>query len=103
VDGATKVTADALVDWAGRYEDLRRLAWQEPPQSWGCPALTLFLRQGFVAWMQAWPQQVGQEGDNAKQTRAIEPTPLSLPCDLRSSFVGLLAEVILHHRLETSP
>jgi hypothetical protein len=101
--GGTVTTADTRVDWAGRYEDLRRLAWQEQPHAWGCPALTLLLRQGLIAWIYAWPQQAEQQADNAKQTRTIDPTPASLSGDLRSSFVGLLAEVILHHRLEISP
>jgi hypothetical protein len=39
-----------------RYEDLRRGAVEESElvrNQWG---LTLFLRQGLVAWMHAWPR-----------------------------------------------
>ena len=41
--------------WTCRYEDLRRGVVEEfalVRSKWG---LTLFLRQGLVAWMRAWP------------------------------------------------
>jgi hypothetical protein len=43
--------------WACRYEDLRQGAvegYTPVRSSWG---VTLFLRQGLVAWMHAWPRE----------------------------------------------
>lgn len=91
------------MDWTARYEELRRLAWQEQPLIGGGPALTLFLRQGLVAWIDAWSQQTAAGEEDAKPIGAVDATTVCLPYELRASFVGLLAEIVLHHRPEVSP
>lgn len=92
---------DPSVDWAQRYEDLRRSAWEEAPHPSGCSGLALFLRQGLVAWICAWPAEATPKAKEARHPAATDPTPLLQ--DLRGPLVGLLAEMILQHRPEVLP
>jgi len=83
-------------DAALHYEQLRRDALGR--SSIGSVGLTLFLRQGMAAWMQACA--VGAllpARDSVTPANAANP----LPADVRSAAV-ILAGIILHSRPGTS-
>jgi hypothetical protein len=75
-----------------QYEQLRREATSRSEQGsegWG---LTLFLRRGMTAWMQAWAQCTDPDAPNA-QSRPAMTAPV--PIDLRGQVATLLAGIIL--------
>jgi len=61
------------------------------------PGVTLFVRQGLAAWMQAWPEEVpGPRPPPATRE------PLRLPAGLYADITQLLVEMIFfRHRQET--
>jgi hypothetical protein len=83
-------------DVALHYEQLRRDALGR--SSIGRVGLTLFLRQGMAAWMQAcvggalWPAR-GSVPPNAANP---------LPADVRSQTAVILAGIILHSQPEAT-
>ena len=89
--------------WTCRYEDLRRGMIEEyaPAQSsWG---LTLFLRQGLVAWMHAWPQTPApcQNPD----AHRLSGSPAALPersLLWESQIILVLADMILKRPREVA-
>ncbi len=88
--------SNADQDAALHYEQLRRDALGR--SSIGSVGLTLFLRQGMAAWMQACA--VGAllpARDSVTPANAANP----LPADVRSAAV-ILAGIILHSRPGTS-
>jgi len=89
--------------WTTRYEDLRRRAHEEgggTDVAWG---LALFLRQGLVAWMQAWPAPAAGAAYLSPVALAMSPVSPSvlpssswaLPADLTRQLVPVLARMIL--------
>lgn len=80
--------------WKTRYEDLRRhvLDGHAANGRWG---LALFIRQGLVAWMQAWP------GCSPAGSASADPMPRriadrpSLPSNLRSQITSVLVNMLL--------
>ena len=83
--------------WTCRYEDLRRgvvQGYAPARSSWG---LTLFIRQGLVAWMHAWPRDhtAHENGDRHHPGDSAIDFPersLSLP----TQITLVLADIILN-------
>lgn len=79
-----------------RYEELRRRVMEEAGRLPRGPEVTVFVRQGLAAWMQAWPEE------------ASCPIPLPathesarLPAGLYGDVTQLLVDMIFQHRQET--
>lgn len=85
--------------WTTRYEDLRRTATNEMWSASGSWGLTLFLRQGLLAWMHAWPQQVGPDPPAAKPTGPSVPSS-TVSSSLSTQLVTVLTNMILTARQE---
>jgi hypothetical protein len=87
--------------WTCRYEDLRRGAvegYAPARNSWG---LTLFLRQGLVAWMHAWPRKhVIKENPTGHHLGGSTIGPLELAPSLRTQITLVLADMIFHRPQE---
>ena len=83
-------------DSIGRYEDLRARVMQEAGRLPRGPGVTLFVRQGLAAWMQAWPDEASRP---ASPPAARAPT--QLPAGLYADITQLLVDMIFHHRQET--
>lgn len=84
-------------DGALHYEQLRRDALGRP--SIGKVGLTLFLRQGMAAWMQACADgAILSARDSVPPANAANP----LPADVRCQAAVILAGIILHSRPETT-
>lgn len=76
--------------WNDRYESLRA-AWMARTAGWG---QALFLRQGSVPWMKAWPvAEVARECDSNSQ-EVIHPGELTN--ELECQVTGELVNIILH-------
>jgi hypothetical protein len=87
--------------WTGRYEDLRRGVVEEyaPVRShWG---LTLFLRQGLVAWMRAWPREPTAPKKSAPPPLGGSPIAFSQRCPLWQTQIALVwADMIVNRPRE---
>lgn len=91
----------AKEEWTCRYEGLRKGAaegYAFLQNSWG---LTLFIRQGLVAWMHAWPREHTAH-KNGYADRLVSstvdfagPTP-----SLGAQITFLLADIILNRPRE---
>jgi hypothetical protein len=78
-------------EWVTRYEQLRSDALSQGQGISSGFGLTLFLRQGMVAWMQACSRAVTPPAPALAQ-----PSPVSsLPGDLRTQAVLILAGILL--------
>lgn len=92
---------EAKEEWTARYEDLRRGAVEghlPVRRSWG---MTLFLRQGLVAWMHAWPREhTGPEHHVADRLvgGAVDSPEPSL--SLGTQIVLVVADIILRRPRE---
>jgi hypothetical protein len=76
--------------WNDRYESLRA-AWVARTAGWG---QALFLRQGSVAWMKAWPvEDVARACDSPAQ-ELIDPGELT--GELERQVTGELVNMFLH-------
>ena len=76
--------------WNDRYESLRA-AWVARTAGWG---QALFLRQGSVAWMKAWPvEDVARTCDSPAQ-ELIDPGELT--GELERQVTGELVNIFLH-------
>jgi hypothetical protein len=76
--------------WNDRYESLRA-AWVARTAGWG---QALFLRQGSVAWMKAWPvEDVARACDSLAQ-ELIDPGELT--GELERQVTGELVNIFLH-------
>ena len=76
--------------WNDRYESLRA-AWISRTAGWG---QALFLRQGSVAWMKAWPvEDVARACDSAAQ-EVIDPGELTN--EIEREVTGELVNIFLH-------
>jgi hypothetical protein len=87
--------------WTCRYEDLRRgvvQGYAPVRSSWG---LALFLRQGLVAWMHAWPKEhvlsKHRDMDRLVDSRIDFPEP---SLSFATQIVLVLADIILHRPRE---
>lgn len=89
--------------WTCRYEDLRRAMIEEgtPAQSsWG---LTLFLCQGLVAWMHAWPKTPA--ACENRDPHRLSGSPVALPERpplWESQIILVLADMILKRSREVT-
>lgn len=85
--------------WTARYEQLRQHAVEQGcgGRGWG---LTLFLRRGFVAWMQAWPQtsSAGRRQEAAPQEEPGER--IRVRAELRDEVVSVWVNMVLHKHEE---
>lgn len=78
--------------WNDRYESLRA-AWMARTAGWG---QALFLRQGSVAWMKAWPlEDVARTCDSPAQ-EVIDPGGLT--GELEQQITGQLVNMFLHQQ-----
>jgi hypothetical protein len=77
--------------WNDRYESLRA-AWLAWSGGWG---QGLFLRQGLVAWMQAWPVEHGSPPALLSES-GKEIADCQLTDDLQRQVTGELVNIILH-------
>jgi hypothetical protein len=86
-------------EWGTRYEQLRRDALSQGHAISNGFGLTLFLRQGMVAWMRA-----GCRAVTPPTREFVPPGPLSsLPCDVRTQAVLILSGILLGNRSEANP
>ena len=85
-------------DFAAHYEQLRRNVLGETSR--GSVGLTLLLRQGLAAWIQACSCDASSpmRNDPVPPPNAVHP----LPADVRSQAAVILAGIILHSRPETT-
>jgi hypothetical protein len=92
--------AIAYRDFAAHYEHLRHDALGRT--SSGSVGLTLLLRQGMAAWIQACscgaPLVTREPKDAVRPANTIH----ALPADVRSQAAIILAGIILHSRPETT-
>lgn len=89
--------------WATRYEAVRRQVVEESRGLGDGAGLVLLVRQGLVAWMQAWPEDVGAWPRRAEATgfgEALPVEPLRLSTDLRQQMVGVLVNMLLNRQEE---
>ena len=87
--------------WTCRYEDLRRGAVKGYTclhSSWG---LALFIRQGLVAWMHAWPREhtAHENGHADRLVRSTVDFPERSP-SLGTQIALVLADIILNRPRE---
>jgi hypothetical protein len=75
--------------WNDRYESLRA-AWMAGTPGWG---QALFVRQGSVAWMNAWPVDVAGACDSDAR-EVMDPGELG--SELERQVTSELARIILH-------
>jgi hypothetical protein len=86
-------------EWVTRYEQLRSDARSQGHGTSNGFGLTLFLRQGRVAWMRA-----GCRAVTPPTREFVPPGPLSsLPCDVRTQAVLILTGILLGNRSEANP
>jgi len=76
--------------WNDRYESLRA-AWMARTAGWG---QALFLRQGLVAWMKAWPVENVARTCDSHAPKGISPGELT--DELERQVTGELVNMILH-------
>jgi hypothetical protein len=92
-------TAAARQDLTVRYEQLRRDAIGRSVSVSQGLGLTLLLRRGMTAWMQAWSECAGR----VQLEKPSESGPQeTIPVDLRSQLAGLLAGMILSLQQEVT-
>ena len=84
--------------WSARYEQLRT-RWIHQESSWG---QALFLRQGLVAWMTAWPleppSQTPQE-DERLETISSQPM-MAISSEWQRQLTRELAHLMFHCQQE---
>jgi len=76
--------------WNDRYESLRA-AWMARTAGWG---QALFLRQGSVAWMKAWPVEDVARSCHCPAQQRIDPGKLT--GELERQVTGELVNIFLH-------
>ena len=87
-------------EWASRYEELRRAVLsghQSNNNSWG---MALFIRQGFIGWMRAWPMCDAPARPKKCRSTGMADTQLLVPSSLQEQITILLANMILNGRRE---
>ncbi len=81
--------------WTGRYEDLRRRVTEEDGRLPRGAEVTVFVRQGMAAWMEAWTEEAP-----SPPPRSIAHAPLQLPTGLYADITQLLVNMLFHNRQE---
>lgn len=76
--------------WNDRYESLRA-AWMARTAGWG---QALFLRQGSVVWMKAWPVEDVVRACGSPAQEVIDPGELT--GELERQVTGELVNIFLH-------
>ena len=76
--------------WNDRYESLRA-AWVARTAGWG---QALFLRQGSVAWMKAWPVEDVARARHFPAQERFDPGELT--GELERQVTGELVNIFLH-------
>lgn len=85
-------------EWAARYEQLRSDALNRGSDVSSGVGLAVFLRQGLTAWMRACGSVLTPSANQVAQ-----PAPVSsLPFDVRTQTVLILAGMLLGHRSEAT-
>jgi len=95
-------TSGTCEEWTTRYEDLRREVldgWASGGGRWG---YTLFIRQGLVAWMRAWPKRSMSERPDEHQRQPAGSDGPSLPSNLCEQVTMVLVNMILGSRQEVA-
>lgn len=100
IDSPAKKRAINIIgdgEWTSRYEQLRHQATQGCLTGQGGYGLTLFMRQGMVAWMHAWPKP-HTTNTNITKHQIFNATEnlLELPQSLRTQITIVLADMILN-------
>jgi hypothetical protein len=76
--------------WNDRYESLRA-AWTVRAAGWG---QALFLQQGSVAWMKAWPAEEVAGACGSHSQEVIDAGELT--GELERQITGQLVNILLH-------
>src|SRR5208282_4828477 len=88
----------AAPEWRARYEQLRSDALNRGPGMSSGLGLAVFLRHGLTSWMRACCRVVTPSTSEFAQTAPAS----SLPCDVRTQAVLILAGILLGNRLEAN-
>lgn len=81
--------------WTGRYEELRRRVTEEDARLPRGSEVTLFVRRGMAAWMDAWTEQA-----SCPVPRPVAHAPRQLPSGLYADVTRLLVNMLFHHQQE---
>jgi len=81
--------------WTGRYEDLRRRVAEEDGRLPRGPEVTVFVRRGMAAWMEAWTEEA-----SCPLPRPVAHAPLQIPTGLYADVTRLLVNMLFHNRQE---
>jgi hypothetical protein len=85
-------------EWAARYEQLRGDALNRGSDVSSGIGLAVFLRQGLTGWMRACSRVL-----TPSVNQLAQPAPVSsLPFDVRTQTVLILAGMLLGNRLEAT-
>ena len=82
--------------WTGRYEGLRRRVMEENGRLPRSREVTVFVRRGMAAWMEAWTE----EDAFCPLPRPVAHAPLQLPSGLYADVTRLLVNMLFHNRQE---
>jgi hypothetical protein len=81
--------------WTVRYEDLRKRVMEANGPLPRGPEVTVFVRRGMAAWMEAWTEEASRP-----LPRAVARAPLQLPTGLYADITRLLVNMLFHNRQE---
>jgi len=81
--------------WNDRYESLRA-AWQDAAAGWG---QDLFVKQGLVAWMKAWPVE---EETRTRRSGSAQQAAGEWSAELQRQVTGELVNMILQQHQDSS-
>jgi hypothetical protein len=81
---------------------LRRAAFSVYQSNGGNWGMALFIRQGMVGWMRAWPKRDVPPDTEKYQPAVVIATPTSVPASLRNQITILLANMVLNGQKEVA-
>ncbi len=81
--------------WTARYEDLRRRVTEDSGRLPRGPEVTVFVRRGMAAWMEAWTEEA-----SCPIPHLPAHVPLRLPTGLYADVTRLLVNMLIHNRQE---
>jgi hypothetical protein len=84
--------------WTARYEDLRRQVVEDHRESGHGAGLALLVHRGVVAWMQAWPEDIGRwpTPESPKPLTTVDPvTAIRLAPAVRHQMTLVLVSMLL--------
>jgi hypothetical protein len=87
--------------WTTRYEDLRRQVVEEHRDLDRGAGLALLAHRGVVAWMRAWPEDIGPwppRGEQIGSADVAPAEPIYLSTDLRHQVTLVLVNMVLGHQ-----